>query len=187
MHSRSRSGPLAPPAVLLSVSLSRLLTLQIAPWVQFSLIAHLSPRPTPPPPCPASPPAEGRPGCGRIHHHSGAGEGHRLLQTLHDPGDQHPLPGAHGMVALETRLGVGGGIEAQGRQGLRAGPSCPGGACGPRGFGRGWQGGLCSHSLSHQGRKPGYFSFLDPFSPAVWLFMLLAYLAVSCVLFLAAR
>ncbi|XP_032374502.1 glutamate receptor ionotropic, kainate 5 isoform X2 [Etheostoma spectabile] len=36
-------------------------------------------------------------------------------------------------------------------------------------------------------RKPGYFSFLDPFSPAVWLFMLLAYLAVSCVLFLAAR
>ncbi len=39
----------------------------------------------------------------------------------------------------------------------------------------------------HQGRKPGYFSFLDPFSPAVWLFMLLAYLAVSCVLFLAAR
>ncbi|XP_061803277.1 glutamate receptor ionotropic, kainate 5 isoform X1 [Nerophis lumbriciformis] len=39
----------------------------------------------------------------------------------------------------------------------------------------------------HPGRKPGYFSFLDPFSPAVWLFMLLAYLAVSCVLFLAAR
>nr|XP_028598121.1 glutamate receptor ionotropic, kainate 5 isoform X2 [Podarcis muralis] len=39
----------------------------------------------------------------------------------------------------------------------------------------------------HMGRKPGYFSFLDPFSPAVWLFMLLAYLAVSCVLFLAAR
>lgn len=38
-----------------------------------------------------------------------------------------------------------------------------------------------------QGRKPGYFSFLDPFSPAVWLFMLLAYLAVSCILFLAAR
>ncbi|XP_068027350.1 LOW QUALITY PROTEIN: glutamate receptor ionotropic, kainate 5-like [Melanerpes formicivorus] len=37
------------------------------------------------------------------------------------------------------------------------------------------------------GRRPGYFSFLDPFSPAVWLFMLLAYLAVSCVLFLAAR
>ncbi|XP_056300740.1 glutamate receptor ionotropic, kainate 5 [Pseudoliparis swirei] len=37
------------------------------------------------------------------------------------------------------------------------------------------------------GRKPGYFSFLDPFSLAVWLFMLLAYLAVSCVLFLAAR
>uniref|UniRef100_A0A674BUD1 Glutamate receptor n=1 Tax=Salmo trutta TaxID=8032 RepID=A0A674BUD1_SALTR len=39
----------------------------------------------------------------------------------------------------------------------------------------------------HLGRKPGYFSFLDPFSPSVWLFMLLAYLAVSCVLFLAAR
>ncbi|XP_054620044.1 glutamate receptor ionotropic, kainate 5-like isoform X3 [Dunckerocampus dactyliophorus] len=39
----------------------------------------------------------------------------------------------------------------------------------------------------HLGRKPGYFSFLDPFSPGVWLFMLLAYLAVSCVLFLAAR
>ncbi|XP_035386908.1 glutamate receptor ionotropic, kainate 5 isoform X1 [Electrophorus electricus] len=39
----------------------------------------------------------------------------------------------------------------------------------------------------HIGRKPGYFSFLDPFSPAIWLFMLLAYLAVSCVLFLAAR
>ncbi|XP_065142490.1 glutamate receptor ionotropic, kainate 5 isoform X1 [Paramisgurnus dabryanus] len=39
----------------------------------------------------------------------------------------------------------------------------------------------------HIGRKPGYFSFLDPFSPAVWLFMLLAYLAVSCILFLAAR
>ncbi|XP_078389622.1 glutamate receptor ionotropic, kainate 5-like [Cetorhinus maximus] len=38
----------------------------------------------------------------------------------------------------------------------------------------------------HMGRKPGYFSFLDPFSPAVWLFMLLGYLAVSCVLFLAA-
>ncbi|XP_039586097.1 glutamate receptor ionotropic, kainate 4-like, partial [Passer montanus] len=40
--------------------------------------------------------------------------------------------------------------------------------------------------LINRGRKPGYFSFLDPFSPAVWLFMLLAYLAVSCVLFLAA-
>ncbi|KAK2505989.1 hypothetical protein MC885_004089 [Smutsia gigantea] len=36
----------------------------------------------------------------------------------------------------------------------------------------------------HMGRKPGYFSFLDPFSPGVWLFMLLAYLAVSCILFL---
>uniref|UniRef100_A0A8C4QTL6 Glutamate ionotropic receptor kainate type subunit 5 n=1 Tax=Eptatretus burgeri TaxID=7764 RepID=A0A8C4QTL6_EPTBU len=39
----------------------------------------------------------------------------------------------------------------------------------------------------HVARKPGYFSFLDPFSPAVWLFMLLAYLAVSCILFLVAR
>ncbi|KAK5868608.1 hypothetical protein PBY51_009608 [Eleginops maclovinus] len=38
-----------------------------------------------------------------------------------------------------------------------------------------------------EGRRPGYFSFLDPFSPGVWLFMLLAYLAVSCVLFLVAR
>lgn len=60
------------------------------------------------------------------------------------------------------------------------------------GLGRDWgcrsgQHGSGSHPLSHQGRKPGYFSFLDPFSPAVWLFMLLAYLAVSCVLFLAAR
>uniref|UniRef100_A0A8B9L1Y4 Glutamate receptor n=1 Tax=Astyanax mexicanus TaxID=7994 RepID=A0A8B9L1Y4_ASTMX len=39
----------------------------------------------------------------------------------------------------------------------------------------------------HMGRRPGYFSFLDPFSPGVWLFMLLAYLAVSCVLFLVRR
>ncbi|XP_060035877.1 glutamate receptor ionotropic, kainate 4 isoform X2 [Erinaceus europaeus] len=39
----------------------------------------------------------------------------------------------------------------------------------------------------HMGRRPGYFSFLDPFSPGVWLFMLLAYLAVSCILFLVAR
>ncbi|XP_063063592.1 glutamate receptor ionotropic, kainate 4 [Engraulis encrasicolus] len=39
----------------------------------------------------------------------------------------------------------------------------------------------------HIGRRPGYFSFLDPFSPGVWLFMLLAYLAVSCILFLVAR
>lgn len=62
---------------------------------------------------------------------------------------------------------------------------------------RGWGGGPkfiffggghpVSHAVSPQGRKPGYFSFLDPFSPAVWLFMLLAYLAVSCVLFLVAR
>lgn len=42
-------------------------------------------------------------------------------------------------------------------------------------------------NLHFQGRKPGYFSFLDPFSPGVWLFMLLAYLAVSCILFLVAR
>uniref|UniRef100_A0A8C2KVP7 Glutamate receptor n=1 Tax=Cyprinus carpio TaxID=7962 RepID=A0A8C2KVP7_CYPCA len=39
----------------------------------------------------------------------------------------------------------------------------------------------------HIGSRSGYFSFLDPFSPGVWLFMLLAYLAVSCVLFLVAR
>ncbi|ELK30299.1 Glutamate receptor, ionotropic kainate 4 [Myotis davidii] len=41
--------------------------------------------------------------------------------------------------------------------------------------------------MERKGRKPGYFSFLDPFSPGVWLFMLLAYLAVSCILFLVAR
>uniref|UniRef100_A0A674CWQ9 Glutamate receptor n=2 Tax=Salmo trutta TaxID=8032 RepID=A0A674CWQ9_SALTR len=39
----------------------------------------------------------------------------------------------------------------------------------------------------HMTRRPGYWSFLDPFSPGVWLFMLLAYLIVSCVLFLVAR
>ncbi|KAJ3590603.1 hypothetical protein NHX12_008553 [Muraenolepis orangiensis] len=42
-------------------------------------------------------------------------------------------------------------------------------------------------AMREEGRRPGYFSFLDPFSPGVWLFMLLAYLAVSCVLFLVAR
>ncbi|XP_050184111.1 glutamate receptor ionotropic, kainate 5-like, partial [Myiozetetes cayanensis] len=36
-------------------------------------------------------------------------------------------------------------------------------------------------------RCPHGRGFRGPFSPAVWLFMLLAYLAVSCVLFLAAR
>lgn len=46
---------------------------------------------------------------------------------------------------------------------------------------------LCASVCVLQGRRPGYFSFLDPFSPGVWLFMLLAYLAVSCVLFLVAR
>lgn len=67
----------------------------------------------------------------------------------------------------------------------RSGSQVPGGAgAGCEAQARGGSG---SHSLSPQGRKPGYFSFLDPFSPAVWLFMLLAYLAVSCVLFLAAR
>uniref|UniRef100_A0A4W5MAJ3 Glutamate receptor n=1 Tax=Hucho hucho TaxID=62062 RepID=A0A4W5MAJ3_9TELE len=40
---------------------------------------------------------------------------------------------------------------------------------------------------AHMTRRPGYWSFLDPFSPGVWLFMLLAYLIVSCVLFLVAR
>ncbi|KAJ3591158.1 hypothetical protein NHX12_009105 [Muraenolepis orangiensis] len=43
------------------------------------------------------------------------------------------------------------------------------------------------HGDEGVGRRPGYFSFLDPFSPGVWLFMLLAYLAVSCILFLVAR
>lgn len=78
-------------------------------------------------------------------------------------------------------------LRPKGGRGCWLDLACHGGACGPQGFERGWRGGLCAHSLSHQGRKPGYFSFLDPFSPAVWLFMLLAYLAVSCVLFLAAR
>ena len=77
-------------------------------------------------------------------------------------------------------------LRPEGDRGCGLDLACHGGAYGPQGFGRGW-GGLCSHSLPHQGRKPGYFSFLDPFSPAGWLFMLLAYLAVSCVLFLAAR
>ncbi|KAL0994606.1 hypothetical protein UPYG_G00124760 [Umbra pygmaea] len=36
-------------------------------------------------------------------------------------------------------------------------------------------------------RQPGYWSFLEPFSPGVWLFMLLAYLIVSCVLFLVTK
>uniref|UniRef100_A0A6Q2XVX6 Glutamate receptor n=1 Tax=Esox lucius TaxID=8010 RepID=A0A6Q2XVX6_ESOLU len=40
---------------------------------------------------------------------------------------------------------------------------------------------------AHMTRQPSYWSFLDPFSPGVWLFMLLAYLMVSCVLFLVAR
>ncbi|XP_021473335.2 glutamate receptor ionotropic, kainate 4 isoform X1 [Oncorhynchus mykiss] len=40
---------------------------------------------------------------------------------------------------------------------------------------------------AHMTRRPGYWSFLDPFSPGVWLFLLLAYLIVSCVLFLVAR
>ncbi|XP_052385649.1 glutamate receptor ionotropic, kainate 4-like isoform X2 [Oncorhynchus keta] len=40
---------------------------------------------------------------------------------------------------------------------------------------------------AHMTRRPGYWSFLDPFSPGVWLFMLLAYLIASCVLFLVAR
>ena len=97
------------------------------------------------------------------------------------------------MVRSPWRHGGGGGGWRWGRT-PKGGRGCgldlgwAGGAHGPRGWGRG--SGLCgsgSHSLSHQGRKPGYFSFLDPFSPAVWLFMLLAYLAVSCVLFLAAR
>lgn len=54
--------------------------------------------------------------------------------------------------------------------------ACHGGACGPQGFGRGW--GDSALLPPHQGRRsPATFPFLDPFSPAVWLFMLLAYLA----------
>ena len=41
-------------------------------------------------------------------------------------------------------------------------------------------------------RKPnttnaGFFSFLNPMTPDIWLYILLAYLGVSCVLFVIAR
>lgn len=36
----------------------------------------------------------GRPGRGPSHHHLREGEGHRLLQALHDSRHQHPLPQA---------------------------------------------------------------------------------------------
>ncbi|KAJ7996851.1 hypothetical protein DPEC_G00222810 [Dallia pectoralis] len=40
---------------------------------------------------------------------------------------------------------------------------------------------------AHMTHPPSYWSFLDPFSPGILLFVLLAYLVVSCVLFLVAR
>lgn len=41
-------------------------------------------------------------------------------------------------------------------------------------------------------RKPnttnnGFFSFLNPMTPDIWVYILLAYLGVSCVLFVIAR
>ncbi|OWK49748.1 hypothetical protein RLOC_00013531, partial [Lonchura striata] len=42
---------------------------------------------------------ESRPGGGGVHHHGRAGEGDRLLQALHDAGNQHPVPRAHGPQA----------------------------------------------------------------------------------------
>nr|XP_020470473.1 glutamate receptor ionotropic, kainate 2-like [Monopterus albus] len=37
------------------------------------------------------------------------------------------------------------------------------------------------------GTNPGVFSFLSPLSPDIWMYILLAYLGVSCVLFVIAR
>uniref|UniRef100_A0A8C7AB01 Glutamate receptor n=1 Tax=Neovison vison TaxID=452646 RepID=A0A8C7AB01_NEOVI len=37
------------------------------------------------------------------------------------------------------------------------------------------------------GTNPGVFSFLNPLSPDIWMYILLAYLGVSCVLFVIAR
>ena len=37
------------------------------------------------------------------------------------------------------------------------------------------------------GTNPGVFSFLNPLSPDIWLYILLACLGVSCVLFVIAR
>ncbi|KAF6113997.1 glutamate ionotropic receptor kainate type subunit 2 [Phyllostomus discolor] len=36
------------------------------------------------------------------------------------------------------------------------------------------------------GTNPGVFSFLNPLSPDIWMYILLAYLGVSCVLFVIA-
>lgn len=111
-HSWSQSRFLTPPVLslppswLLIFSLSHSLGAFLPNYPSVSLAAPLPP--------PASPPAEGRPGCGCIHHHSRAGEGHRLLQTLHDPGNQHSLPSAHGTVPLEVwRLEAGAGSGAR--------------------------------------------------------------------------
>lgn len=35
--------------------------------------------------------------------------------------------------------------------------------------------------------KNGFFSFLNPMTPDIWVYILLAYLGVSCVLFVIAR
>lgn len=37
------------------------------------------------------------------------------------------------------------------------------------------------------GTNPGVFSFLNPLSPDIWMYVLLACLGVSCVLFVIAR
>lgn len=37
------------------------------------------------------------------------------------------------------------------------------------------------------GTNPSVFSFLNPLSPDIWMYVLLAYLGVSCVLFVIAR
>uniref|UniRef100_UPI0035900637 glutamate receptor ionotropic, kainate 2-like n=1 Tax=Myxine glutinosa TaxID=7769 RepID=UPI0035900637 len=37
------------------------------------------------------------------------------------------------------------------------------------------------------GTNPGVFSFLNPLSPDIWIYIVLAYVAVSCVLFVIAR
>lgn len=37
------------------------------------------------------------------------------------------------------------------------------------------------------GTNPGVFSFLNPLSPDIWMYILLACLGVSCVLFVIAR
>lgn len=37
------------------------------------------------------------------------------------------------------------------------------------------------------GTNNGFFSFLNPMTPDIWVYILLAYLGVSCVLFVIAR